>query len=127
MAMTISTEQIAKFKNKLEEELKLLEEELSSVGRRNPSNEADWEAKPNDTEPESDPNEMADHIEDYETNTGIVKELEIRYNNVRRALDKIEKGTYGKCEITDEDIELARLEANPSARTCKDHLDAELN
>ncbi|MEK7091498.1 MAG: TraR/DksA C4-type zinc finger protein [Patescibacteria group bacterium] len=39
------------------------------------------------------------------------------------ALAKIDAGNYGLCEISQEPIELDRLEANPSARTCKKHLD----
>jgi RNA polymerase-binding transcription factor DksA len=114
------------FKTKLGKELSLLEEELSTVGRRNPSNPADWEPKPGKIDVmEADRNEAADRIEQYEENSGIVKELEIRYNNVKRALKKIEDGTYGICEISKEEIEIDRLEANPAARTCKAHINEE--
>jgi DnaK suppressor protein len=34
---------------------------------------------------------------------------------IDRALEKIEEGTYGKCDITGEDIPLPRLEAVPYA------------
>ena len=39
---------------------------------------------------------------------GILRQIE-------RALDKIEEGTYGICDITGEEIPLARLEAIPYA------------
>ena len=42
------------------------------------------------------------------------KELNI-LRQIERALDKIENGTYGVCDITGEDIPLARLEAIPYA------------
>jgi RNA polymerase-binding transcription factor DksA len=115
------------FKEKLEEELKVLEEELKTVGRRNPDNPEDWEPIPPAKEEygSADPNEQADNIETYEENTAILKELEIRYNNVKLALKKIEEGTYGICEISEEPIEKERLEANPAAKTCIKHMDVE--
>ncbi len=111
------------FKNKLTEELSLVEGELNSVGRKNPDNKADWEAEPADMNVDSaDSNETADNIEEFEGNTAVLKELEIRYNNIKDALAKIEKGTYGVCEISGEPIEKERLIANPAARTCKKHM-----
>ncbi len=112
------------FKNKLEAEKKLLEEELEKVGRRNPDNLSDWEAVPTDRDSsQADENTVADSIEGYEDNMAIVNSLETRYQDVKDALDKIDKGTYGICEVDGEEIEVERLEANPSARTCKEHLD----
>lgn len=117
-------EKIKIFKDKLEEEQRLLEEELKSVGRVNPSNPSDWEATPGKLDIlEADRNEAADRIESYEGNTAILKELETRYNNIKLALKKIEGGTYGTCEISGKPIEIERLKANPAARTCKTHLD----
>lgn len=119
--MTIDYEH---FKKKLEAEKKLLEKELEKVGRINPDNPLDWEPTPpadRDTS-QADDNTMADTIEDYEDNAAIVSTLEARYNDVRSSLDKIEHGTYGNCQICGKEIELDRLEANPSAKTCKEHV-----
>jgi len=117
-----------KFKKELENELQKLEEELSSIGRRKPGNPADWEATQGETNIDTaDRNEVADTIEQYEEHSGILKELEIRYNNVKLALTKIEEGKFGICEISGEEIELDRLEANPAARTCKAHIDEEVS
>ena len=111
------------FKDKLEEELILVEKELNDVGRRNPDNKEDWEAEPTEMNHESaDSNETADNIEEFEGNTAVLKELEMRYNDVKDALAKIENGTYGMCEISSEPIEEERLIANPAARTCKKHM-----
>lgn len=110
------------FKTKLEEEKVTLEAELSTVGRRNPSNPADWEPVPQETGQEADPNDAADHIEHFEENTAILKELETRYNEVLAALARIEDGSYGTCSIGGEPIEEDRLNADPAATTCKAHL-----
>lgn len=118
------------FKEKLEEELKVVEGQLKTVGVQNPKNPQDWEAK--DTETESaeataDPNEHADKLEEYEGHQAINDELEVRFNLIKRALKKIEDGTYGTCEISSEPIEADRMEANPAARTCKAHMGEEKN
>ena len=116
------------FKEKLGEELVLLTKELESIGRINPSNPADWEAKPADLNVlDSDKNEAADRVTAYEKNTGVLKELEIRFNNVKLALTKIEEGTYGVCEVGNKPIEVERLEANPAARTCMEHINEQLD
>ncbi|MDB5244982.1 MAG: TraR/DksA family transcriptional regulator [Parcubacteria group bacterium] len=108
----------------LADEKKVLETELESVGRRNASNPADWEAVPQETGQESDPNDRADLMEHLGENTAILNDLEIRYNIVLAALERIEKGTYGICEIGGEEIEEARLAADPAAATCKAHMNA---
>jgi DnaK suppressor protein len=111
------------FKDKLSEELILIEKELNDVGRINPDNKLDWEAEPTDIDADkADSDETADKIEEFEENTALLKELEIRYNDVKDALAKIEKGEYGICEIGGEPIEEDRLIANQSARTCKKHM-----
>ncbi len=112
-----------KFQALLEKELAALEKELKSIGRKNPSNPADWEAKPDkmDVMP-ADSNEVADSIESYEENTGILKQLEIRYNEVKNALVKIKKGAYGLCEVDQKPIEPERLAANPAAARCEKHM-----
>lgn len=113
-------------KKKLEEEKVLLEDELKSVGRVNPDNSKDWEAKPADLDIlPSDENDMSDGIEELENNTAILKQLEIRYNQVKDALIRIETDSYGKCEIGGEMIEEERLEANPASRTCIEHKEKE--
>ncbi len=111
------------FKIRLEEELVLLEAELKTVAKVNPDNTADWEPKETDLQVSTaDANELADKREQYKENDAILYDLEIRYNNVKLALKKIEEGSYGVCEISGEEIELDRLEANPAARTCKKHI-----
>ncbi|MDP4020483.1 MAG: TraR/DksA C4-type zinc finger protein [Candidatus Adlerbacteria bacterium] len=118
------------FKRKLEQEFTVVEAELKSVGVQNPHNPADWEATERKMDVMSavaDPNEAADKQEEYVENRAINDTLEIRYNNIKRALKKIEDGTYGTCEMSNEPIEPERLEANPAARTCKAHMNEEKN
>lgn len=120
---TITDAQKAHFKELLQTEQTLLLKELATVGHVNPDNPGDWEAVATDMNTvNADENDVADTIEEYENNTAILKQLEIRINEVKRALGKLEDGTYGTCEISGEPIEIERLEANPAARTSMAHI-----
>ncbi|MEX0934743.1 MAG: hypothetical protein WDZ70_00250 [Candidatus Paceibacterota bacterium] len=106
------------FKDRLEKEMKELIEELQDLGRINPDNPNDWEAVQEELNVLSaDSNEVADKMEEYEADTATLKEVETRFNFVKRALEKIEKGTYGIDEVDGEAIPEERLRANPAART----------
>lgn len=111
-----------KFKERLTEEKTRLEGELATVGRPNPSNPSDWEAVPQGTGQEADPNDAADLIEDYGNNNAILTDLERRLEDVNAALARIEDGSYGTCTVSGETIEEERLEADPAATTCKAHI-----
>lgn len=113
---------VEKFETALKKELSILESELKSIGRKNPSNPSDWEAMPDKMDTlASDSNDVADSIESYEDNTAILKQLEIRYNEIKLALEKIKGDQYGLCSVDGKPIEIERLEANPAATTCKSH------
>lgn len=112
-----------KYKNILNKELADLEAQLKTVGRKNPSNPEDWESQEilQDVD-RADETEVADSIQQHENNNAVLNQLEVRLNEVKLALEKIEKGTYGKCVKCEMDIEEDRLEANPAAQTCKTHM-----
>ena len=107
-------------KIQLEEEKKLLESELASIGKVD--KDGDWEAKPEEqtTGPEADENDLADRSEDYEERSSILESLETRLEDINNALFKIENGNFGICEKCQKQIEEDRLEINPAAPTCKD-------
>ncbi|MEK7622150.1 MAG: TraR/DksA C4-type zinc finger protein [Patescibacteria group bacterium] len=122
MEQTLNIEEL---KKKLEAEKLSLQEELSGIAQINPKNPADWEAVPAETGENAFRDEEADRIETLEERQAEIIPLEKRLHNIELALAHIEDGTYGKCEICHQPIEVARLEANPEARTCKQHLDQE--
>ena len=112
-----------KIKDKLEKERDTLLDELRDMGKLNPETD-EWEATPETLDfPESDQNDMADRFEDFEARSSMIKTLEPRLNNILKALKKLNRESFGKCEVCKKDIENARLEANPAARTCKEHLE----
>ena len=99
------------YRTRLEEMLRLITEELKTVGIHNPENPTD----------DADENLTADHIEDWNERVALVAELEARYNNIVAALERTKNGSFGTCEICGETIESERLDANPAARTCIAH------
>lgn len=115
---------IEKLKTKLEQEVATLELELAEIGKMNPANQADWHGTSGSLETgTADPAVLADRFEENSTNEGIVKELEERLENVKNALVRIKKGTYGVCENCGGTIPTPRLEANPAADMCIDCAD----
>lgn len=114
---------IDSLKRKLEEERDAVHAQLAEVGRQNPNNPEDWQGvKDSWNIQHTDANEVADTIENLEENRAITEELEVRFNGIKDALERIEEGTYGMCRVCGEPIEADRLEANPSATTCKAHM-----
>lgn len=113
---------LQEMKQELEEEQNTLNTELNMVsspdtgdhvpGERNPKfpNYGD-DALGEDTE---SPAEVAD----YSLNVSVTGTLESQFNAVRRALERIEKGTYGMCAVCGKEIAADRLRVNPSAETC---------
>jgi RNA polymerase-binding transcription factor DksA len=118
--MTNNTEH---YKKLLEKELKGLEKDLKTIGRINPDNPKDWEATPpKDGDIGAEKEELAEKMETYESDTAVLKQLEIRYNDVKEALARTYNDTFGRCIICNKEIEDDRLGANPAAKTCKEHM-----
>lgn len=114
-----------KYKGMLLEERAKLEKELSDLGIMDPET-GDWGAYQSEAGEAdvSDKNDAADFDEDFLTRANTLGEIEKRYIDVKNALAKIERadGSFGKCEVSGKDIEEDRLDANPAARTCKEHM-----
>lgn len=114
---------IAVFEKKLTEEKARLESELSTIAHPEKGAEK-WEAIGTITDQsiDADPNEVADKLEEFETNQAITDSLNTELRAVDEALERIKSGTFGMCEKCDNEIEEDRLMVNPSARTCKAHM-----
>lgn len=114
---------VEEFKKLLEAEKERLEKTLGAFGRRDPKVIGDgWEPKYPDFNPmEADKSEVADEVEEFENRIGIEGGLEARLTDIVLALERIEKGTYGKCSADGEDLDIERLRANPAANICIRH------
>jgi len=113
------------FKTQLETELKQVTEELQRIATLNQET-GDWVAVPDPTELDSaDENVEADAVEEWNERRALMVQLETRYRNIVRALEKIEADTFGICEISGQPIEEERLRINPAARTNLANMDRE--
>jgi DnaK suppressor protein len=119
----IDTTLLASLTEMLETEKTTLRQELSRIGKENPQT-GDWYAIPEvtDGDADADYSDQADYVEEFESRSAQLGELEIRLKDVVDALEKINNNTYGVCEKSGEPIEIDRLQANPAARTSKAHM-----
>jgi RNA polymerase-binding transcription factor DksA len=117
----IQQEVMEELRAALEREKIELEEELASHGRVQ-SETGDWQGSSEGFMGEtSDPLDVADQIEELATNVPLVEELELRHTDVSEAIEKMDEGIYGICEVSNEPIPMERLKANPAARTTLEH------
>lgn len=110
------------FKDLLEREKDLLEKALGSIGRKNPDRKGDWEAVEKTDGIEAEEGDVALELSEYDDNRSELDKLEARLGDVNSALDKVEANEYGTCEVCEKPIEEDRLEADPTAKTCKAHM-----
>lgn len=111
---------LLELRDALEAEGYTLEMELSDRGKKDTA--GDWTgAAVGEQGEESDPNDVADNIEELAINVAVVEELEKRQRDIVDALEKMDEGTYGLCEEGGEEVSYDRLKANPAARTCIAH------
>lgn len=112
----ISPEDLRVLRASLESEKEQLEEELAEHGHKS---DGDWTASADGFEGQvPDDVDAADRFEELATNVPIVEGAEKRLTDIVHALQKMEAGTYGICEVSGKEIPLERLRANPEARTC---------
>ena len=96
----------AEAKRRLEAQLAELEDRLSRIERDLGE------------EPDADSSERAVQMEDDEALEGQAAVVSNDIASIRRALDRIENGTYGECVKCGEPIAAGRLEARPEAALC---------
>lgn len=104
------------FKKKLLDEKNILIEEILDLGTLKISKD-DYSAEVEPGNETTENIELADMFEVESNKDAVLDQLEDRLIDVERALSKIDDNTYGICEISGQQIEEARLEANPAART----------
>jgi len=108
---------LKELKEKLEKQKASMEASLKSFADKDKKLPGDWDVRfpefNNDNLEES-----ADEVEEYENLLPVEFSLENRLKDTNLALEKIKKGTYGKCEKCGEEISRERLKIYPEARLC---------
>lgn len=121
----MDSEFLAKQKEALLAEKKSLEQELGTFAEPDEKIKGDWDTK----FPEMSGDEAgnagegsldteADEVEAYEADLSVEHTLEDRLLQTNKALERVEKGTYGKCASCGEEIPKERLEIKPEAALC---------
>ncbi|WP_026674354.1 TraR/DksA C4-type zinc finger protein [Alkalihalobacterium bogoriense] len=73
------------------------------------------------------PADTATDLYEREKDIALRENLKRELEDIQYSLDKMEKGTYGICEVTGKQIPAERLIANPTARTVIEHSKGELS
>ena len=112
---------LKKIKKELEAKKNLIEQELQRFTKKDEKLKGDWNTKFPKFNGSSGGNtleEAADEVEEYITKLPIEHSLETRLKDIDSALERIEKGKYGKCEKCLKSIPKERLKVYPEARFC---------
>jgi len=64
------------------------------------------------------PGDIASELYEREKDAGIQENLELELQRVKRALERLDSGTYGQCEACGGAIEPKRLEVLPETDLC---------
>ncbi len=113
----MNKKQIEELKTKLEESRDSLQETLETFAKKNDDLEEDWKTKFPDFQGGLE--ESADEVEEYSSLLSVEHALELKLKRVNEALEKIDKGDFGKCEKCGEDISHERLSIIPETKVCK--------
>lgn len=119
----LSQEQLNYFKDKLLEMKNQAEEEME---RHHEGYENEEYSKDNTGDISSVQDHPADsgtEMHEQSKEQTLYEAARERYRDAEKALEKIENGTYGKSEISGEEIPIERLEVMPTARYRVDEVD----
>lgn len=117
--MTLDPSFLEEQKEKLLDEEARLVDELAGVAHPDPEQEGDFIPTFEDLGTSED--SSGQEVAAYEQNIGADAALETRLRGVRDALKKMDKGTYGLCEVDGAPIDRDRLMVQPEATRCVEH------
>jgi YteA family regulatory protein len=117
----LSTEQLASLRLQLlqeKEELKERVEQNDQYGlERGHFHESMGELSSYDNHPADEGSELYEREKDI----ALSQHSKLQLYNIDKALEAMENGTYGKCEVCGKEISYERLEALPNTTFCKEH------
>lgn len=114
--MALEQKILDELKEKLLQEKKRAEDELSRIAK--PTNEKAGDYATTYSNIGDDEDENASEVEEYTDNLAIESNLEKQLVEIIEALERIEAGSYGICENCGKEIPIERLRAYPAAKAC---------
>lgn len=115
-----SNEQLNYFRHRLQEDQRLIEEQLRSseeFGLGDSLRDMTGELTPIDNHPA----DLATELYERGKDIALLEQKELQLEAIDAALLAIEEGTYGRCVTCGREIPTDRLEAIPSTLYCVDH------
>lgn len=112
---------LEELRQRLESKKSDLETSLEKIAKKDERLPDDWDAKyphSNSASGSSAMEDEADEVQEYNTRLPLEHSLEEQLRDINTALEKIQKGTYGKCGKCGKDIDEERLKALPEAKFC---------
>ncbi|WP_419955783.1 TraR/DksA C4-type zinc finger protein [Neobacillus niacini] len=117
----LTTEQLAGFRLQLLKEKEEIEERLEQNDHygfeRGHYHESMGELSSYDNHPADEGTDLYEREKDIALN----QHTDLQLLNINRALEAMENGTYGTCEVCGKEIPFERLEALPNTIYCKEH------
>ena len=107
---------LRKFQKQLEDERRKIEDDLSHIAKKDGSVKNDYDAVYEDFGDDEEDN--AQEYVNMEAKVSEEQVLEVKVLEIKKALERIKSGTYGKCVKCGVEIEEERLEAIPETQTC---------
>lgn len=107
---------LTEIKSELISEKKHLEAELDKIAKKNPHNPNDYDAQFEDVGDDEEDN--TSEVVEYGLNLTLEKTLEKSLKDVKKSLERIEKGDYGVCKYCKQEIDPKRLKARPTSSAC---------
>jgi len=108
---------VEELKEKLDAQKASLQKELENFATEDKNLKHNWNTSYPNRE-SGNMEEEADEAQEYDNLLSLEHNLELRLKDVNLALEKVEKGEYGKCEKCGKESVQFRLEAIPEARLC---------
>ena len=117
----LSSEQIRTYENQLNTEKKELQDRINQNDHfgleRGHFHEAIGELSSYDNHPADEGTDLYEREKDIALN----EHEQLHLRNIERALNAIDQGTYGKCEVCGVEIPIERLDVLPTTTCCKEH------
>ena len=114
--MPLDKDTLEGIKKQLETQKTKLTESLSQISVQSKENPSDYNAVFPDYGTEEE--DSALEVATFDHNLAMERNLEKELKEVNWALERIEKGEYGKCSQCEKEIEPERLKARPIATKC---------
>ncbi len=110
---------LAAMKARLLKDKERLEHDLADVAVKDPKQPGHYIAEYPESKGDSE-DDNASEVTDYADELSLVGRLESELRDTVKAIENIDKGTYGVCKYCNKQIDIKRLEARPTSSACID-------